>query len=286
MVLKASHITFVSLVGGGLFSMMLLFLVKRGLGQNDNIFMLDLSIFKIFSWVVNYSFFGIIATALIYSLFTLWGFFKHHWILLKWVLLIGMFILTWSLLGPSINGMTSLSDAGFHLTGSQDDYTTFIERSFLYTLIEFGLVIGVIFISTIKPLGIWRVQRTLNRRVVSIIVIVLAIVVVGLSLSSSLSLRKYRRMTIEDSEVSALADGTYYGEAEIGNYVYRVEVAVLEGAITDIRAVDNRESPYAFYAEGVFGKIIRDQNANTDAVTGATTTSKALMKAVENALVK
>jgi uncharacterized protein with FMN-binding domain len=91
-------------------------------------------------------------------------------------------------------------------------------------------------------------------------------------------------MTIADSSLSALKDGTYYGEAKIGNYLYKVEVAVLEGSITDIRAIDNRESPYAFYAEGVFGKIIRDQNANTDAVTGATTTSKALMKAVEDAL--
>lgn len=68
------------------------------------------------------------------------------------------------------------------------------------------------------------------------------------------------------------------------NYLYRVEATVREGQIREMKAIDNRESPYAFYAEGVFKKIIRDQNANTDAVTGATTTSKALMKAVENAL--
>jgi hypothetical protein len=114
-VLKALHITFISLVGGGLFSMMLLFLVKRGLGLNENVF------------------------------------------------LIGMFILTWFWLGPSINGMTSLSDAGFHLTVSRDVYLKFIENSFLYTLIEFGLIYGILFISTIKPWGIIRVQRTLNR---------------------------------------------------------------------------------------------------------------------------
>ncbi len=93
-------------------------------------------------------------------------------------------------------------------------------------------------------------------------------------------------MSISDSDLSALTDETYHGEAKIGNFVYKVEVAVIEGSIVDIRAIDNRESPYAFYAEGVFGKIIRDQNANTDVVTGATTTSKALMKAVEDALEK
>ncbi len=73
-VLKAFHITSMSLVGGGLFSMMLLLLVKSSLGLYENVFLMDLSIFKIFSWVVNYAFFGIIATALVYALFTPWGF--------------------------------------------------------------------------------------------------------------------------------------------------------------------------------------------------------------------
>lgn len=42
--------------------------------------------------------------------------------------------------------------------------------------------------------------------------------------------------------------------------------------------------PTITYAQGVFAKIIRDQNANTDAITGATTTSKMFRKAVEDAL--
>jgi hypothetical protein len=93
-ILKGFHITFVSLVGGGLFSTMILFLGKRSLGLNANVFLMDLSIFRIFSWVVNYAFFGIIVTAVIYALFTPWGFFKHHWIILKWIVLVGMFLLT------------------------------------------------------------------------------------------------------------------------------------------------------------------------------------------------
>jgi len=40
------------------------------------------------------------------------------------------------------------------------------------------------------------------------------------------------------------------------------------------------------YAEGVFTKIVKQQKVDVDVVTGATTTSKAFMKAAENALSK
>jgi uncharacterized protein with FMN-binding domain len=65
-----------------------------------------------------------------------------------------------------------------------------------------------------------------------------------------------------------------------------VKVEVFDGRITDIAEIGGRHSVYVDYAQGVFSKIIRDQTANTDAITGATTTSKAYMKAVEDALSK
>jgi uncharacterized protein with FMN-binding domain len=63
-----------------------------------------------------------------------------------------------------------------------------------------------------------------------------------------------------------------------------VDVEVKGNKIITITGVDNRKSPYVTYAEGVFRKIVREQRIDVDAVTGATTTSKAFMKAVENAL--
>lgn len=49
--------------------------------------------------------------------------------------------------------------------------------------------------------------------------------------------------------------------------------------------IKNRDSFYARLAEGIKHKIIREQKINIDAVTGATTTSKILMKAVEAAII-
>ena len=83
-----------------------------------------------------------------------------------------------------------------------------------------------------------------------------------------------------------LEDGTYPGEATAGSFTYKVEVTVQDRQITDITVMANRVSPYARFAEGVIPKVLKAQNANVDTVTGATTTSKALLKAIENALVK
>ena len=54
--------------------------------------------------------------------------------------------------------------------------------------------------------------------------------------------------------------------------------------IENIEIIKNRDSFYARLAEGITHKIIREQKVNIDAVTGATTTSKILMKAVETAI--
>jgi uncharacterized protein with FMN-binding domain len=283
-VLKGFHLTFVTFTGGGLFSMVVLMLLKRMMNLDETTTLLDFSIFKLFTYTVNYGFFALITTSVVYALFTQWGFFRYYWITVKWVVLGGLFVLSWFWLGPSINGMASLSDAGFHTTVSQTGYLRFVDRSLFFTIVEFSAVIFILFLSTIRPWGAWRHKGPSNRKVLVIIVCGVAVIVIGLFVSSSISLQKYRKMHIEDSDLSAVPDGTYHGEAEVGGFVYKVEVEVFAHRITNVRTVDNRTSAYAFYAEGVFNKIIRDQNAHTDGVTGATTTSKALMKAVEIAL--
>lgn len=70
----------------------------------------------------------------------------------------------------------------------------------------------------------------------------------------------------------------------IGGFTYEVTAIVQDHMITDLKVTKNRNSAYARFAEGVIHRIIKNQNANVDVITGATTTSKALMKAAENAL--
>ena len=63
-----------------------------------------------------------------------------------------------------------------------------------------------------------------------------------------------------------------------------MEVIVRDHRIEGINVLENGTSEYAKKAEGVIGRVIELNKANVDVVSGATTTSKALLKAVEAAL--
>ncbi len=95
-----------------------------------------------------------------------------------------------------------------------------------------------------------------------------------------------QEMAITDVDLSRVADGLYSGEFTYGKFAYQVEVIVKDHKIESIKPFKNRDTKYAKMAEGVLARIVERQSLKVDAVTGATTTSKAFMKAVENALNK
>jgi uncharacterized protein with FMN-binding domain len=99
-----------------------------------------------------------------------------------------------------------------------------------------------------------------------------------------LQLTHYRNLPINEIDLDRVEDGEYVGEANYG-FEYKVRVLIKNHQIEDIVILQNRDSFYAILAEGIKFKIIRDQKINSDAITGATTTSKMLMKSIESAIV-
>ena len=91
-------------------------------------------------------------------------------------------------------------------------------------------------------------------------------------------------MPIENSAVTGLPDGIYEGSFNGGGGIYEVKVEVQHGMMMTIESFNDRRSKYEKYSRPVLDRIIEEQNANVDGITGATTTSKCLMKAVEDAL--
>ncbi len=96
--------------------------------------------------------------------------------------------------------------------------------------------------------------------------------------------RRVREMPIADVDLSALPDSVYHGEFVYANFTYAVRTTVRNHRIEKIDILQNRDSRYARKAAGIIPRIVERQTPNVDAVSGATTTSKALMKAVENSL--
>jgi uncharacterized protein with FMN-binding domain len=95
-----------------------------------------------------------------------------------------------------------------------------------------------------------------------------------------------RRMVINDVVLSDIKDGRFRGDFTYGNFTYEVEVTAQAQEIKLIKVLHNRNDKYAKRAEGVIARVLKAQSLRVDVVTGATTTSKALLKSIENALVK
>ena len=93
-------------------------------------------------------------------------------------------------------------------------------------------------------------------------------------------------MDIQNVDIKNISDGEYIGSFSYSNFEYKVKTIIKRHKIEEIIILQNRDTKHSKRAEGVVSEIIRNQTPNVDAISGATTTSKALMKAVENSLVK
>ncbi len=82
--------------------------------------------------------------------------------------------------------------------------------------------------------------------------------------------------------------GTYAGEAQGNNAPVKVEVTVSADAITDVKVTEQAETPSIAgpALERLPKAIVDGQTLTVDTVTGATNTSKAILAAVEKALVE
>ena len=284
-ILKIFHIVFAASLFGSLLAILIILMVKENYNMiSENTFLLDLSILKIFTLGVSYSFFALMLTSFIFGLFTEWGFVKQRWIIFKWIIVLIMFVVTLLGLGPAINGMTSISDAGLSNSTMKIQYLNFQNEAIVYVLIQLVLILLVFGVSVLKPWGIRKVKRQIKQKTVVLILVPIIAIGIGFATFNAVKLNKIRNMPIKNIVITKVNDGIYKGEAYVGNYTYKVKVTVENHKIVNIEGVDNRKSPYVTYAEGVFTKIIKQQKVDVDAITGATTTSKAFMKAVENAL--
>ena len=79
-----------------------------------------------------------------------------------------------------------------------------------------------------------------------------------------------------------MPDGDYSGECDVGYIYAKVDVSVSDGIIENIELIEHRNERGAA-GEGVIDEILAKQSVEVDAISGATNSSRVIMKAVENA---
>ena len=96
----------------------------------------------------------------------------------------------------------------------------------------------------------------------------------------------YKNLTAKMPDLALKTDGTYRGNYDLSGTPVNVtlDVTVQDHKIIGIKIVKHACSPIGKKAEKITDQIIAVQSLDVDAVSGATGSSKAIIKAVENAL--
>ena len=112
----------------------------------------------------------------------------------------------------------------------------------------------------------------------------LALCVAALASCSRAEVQAVRSLPIAHVDLSQVGDGAYTGQYGYAGFTYEVQVTVSGHRITGVELLHNRTTKQAKMAAGVAARVVDQQRNDVDAVSGATTTSKAILKAIENAL--
>ncbi|MFA4932542.1 MAG: FMN-binding protein [Caldisericia bacterium] len=92
--------------------------------------------------------------------------------------------------------------------------------------------------------------------------------------------RTSARVTLTPLDLTNVADGVYEGGATILHVAPKLRVTVAARRITEITVV----SPIYGDVSGLIARVIKAQSLNVDGISGATISTKAVLKAIDSAL--
>ena len=153
--LKCIHLLAVAGWAGGAISLMLLhFLRFGGVGAGNELHGIDRASHMIDDWaIVALGALGCLVTGLLYSIFTNWGFFRHRWIGVKWIITIFCILFGTFFLGPWESEMVNISQKTGSAALQDSAYISSMHLNFWFGIVQVILIIFTIFISVFKP---WR----------------------------------------------------------------------------------------------------------------------------------
>ena len=125
--------------------------------------------------------------------------------------------------------------------------------------------------------------------IISIIVVVALLAGAGMFFITR-GLKEGAELVINDINPSVLEDGKYNGSYKSGRFSSQVEVVIKEQKIADIQLISEPMGKPGEATDTIspelFKRVIEKQTPNVDVMSGATVTSKAYLKSIENALIK
>ena len=123
------------------------------------------------------------------------------------------------------------------------------------------------------------------KRTFILLSIVIVLLIGGRLLLSSIEnkLNELSRMNTAMPDLNQVRDGVYQGDYSTFPVSAQVEVTVIDHVITDIRLLKHTNGQ-GESAETIIPEVLRTQSIKVDAITGATYSSKVILKAIELSL--
>jgi uncharacterized membrane protein len=159
--LKGFHLIAVSCWVGGAVALILLYFLKDGATDSGILYGINQSIHHVdISVVVIPGAFGCLITGLIYSLFSNWGFFKHTWLIFKWIITVAAILFGTLFLGPWETTMMEISGKLGMSSLSDQTYLYNEKMNFIFGTIQVLILMTTIFIPIFKP---WKSRKTKDK---------------------------------------------------------------------------------------------------------------------------
>ena len=153
--LKGFHILFACLWIGAAVCLALMNLFMKST-DGMQLYGINLSMKFIDDYVIVPGAVGSLLTGLIYSIYTGWGWFKHNWIIIKWVINIFGVIFGTFWLGPWVNGLAPISKAEGLAALSNQTYLHNVHMVLYWGTFQLCTLIFAVFISIQKP---WKKRK-------------------------------------------------------------------------------------------------------------------------------
>lgn len=119
--------------------------------------------------------------------------------------------------------------------------------------------------------------------IISSIVILLVIAISVIIAQFNQGLKKINELVINNVDLSTIDDGVYQGKCEYSPIIVEVKVKVQNHQITNI-VIIKHENGRGQAAEKITEEVITNQSLNVPYISGATYSSKVILKAIEKAL--
>jgi uncharacterized membrane protein len=156
--LKGFHLIAVSCWIGGAVALLLLYFLKEGVTDGGVLYGINRSIHHVDMVVIVVpGAFGCLITGLLYSIFSNWGFFKHNWLIFKWIATVAAILFGTFFLGPWETAMMEISGKLGISSLGDGEYLYNQRMNLIFGSLQCLLLMTTVFISVFKP---WKKKKS------------------------------------------------------------------------------------------------------------------------------